>query len=314
MDEPQELTDLIVKYDYDSGPDTSLHYGDADGADGTEIILRGHMPPNVFEVIGRCVPDLRYLSIFDPAFDPAMLSLLPDGIQWLILEAKTFEDAAVNSLKRFRELSELSLAHTGMSEAGWKTVGELGIRDLGIQCDSFRSDYIQLLANLPLEKLKLTNLKLDDGAFASLSNEQLKSLILRQCQFDGYSGVELSRFTSLEHVWLGEADLAGDSFSQLELHHIRRFVMSATTYMPELMWRAVCQMHSMSRLEFSHVAISDLHIVGLSDLPNLEHIDVRTTDVTRDGVRAFLETTKSSPYVYALGFNNLSPFTKEDLP
>lgn len=314
MVEPKELTELIVEYDYDSSSDTSFYYGDADGADGTEIILRGHMPSRVFEVIGRCVPDLRYLTIVDPEFDPEMLSLLPNGIQWLILSAASFGDGGVKLLKRFDGLTELALDGVGLSATGWRALSELRLEDLDIESDTFKADYVSFLEDLPLRKLQLTGLAIRDGLFDSFPQSLLRSLTLKQCTFSKCAGAEFSKFDRLEHLWLWEPDLTDDSFSRLDLHHIQRFEMSASTVVPELMWQAICRMSSVSRLEFSHVPIRNQHIAGLRNLPNLEHIDVRTTEVTREGVRAFLQTSKSSPYVYALGFDSLRPFTKEDMP
>lgn len=224
-------------------------------------------------------------------------------------------DAGFQELKRLKELTELNLTYTRITDAGLKHVGHLhdlarlrlfgcneitdaGLKELtGLQkltsldlggCDSLTSEGLSSVALLAdLETLDLGSKQITNSGLRQLVKlKKLSRLGLENCeQITDLGVLELTKIKTLRSLDLWKCRLSDVGMRKLVVLSDLEYLYLGGTRISDSGLVEVHKFNKLKVLDLSRTVVSDEGMKELSKLDGLEYLYLRETAVTDSGVK-----------------------------
>jgi len=203
---------------------------------------------------------------------------------------RTSTDAELRTVARLealREVGQLDLADTYVSEAGLAALRQIGdLRRLSLRNTDLIDAWLPQLQGLAaLEELDLTQTQITGTGLADLARlPQLRSLQLYRTRISGEVCKPLSKLPNLERLSLGNTAVDDEGLEGLAaLGRLRRLDLQRTGITDEAL-RHVQELAALEELDLCATHVGDLGMTCLKKLANLKSLQLDNTRVGNEGL------------------------------
>lgn len=211
------------------------------------------------------------------------------GLERLLLEGTSVDDAAVARLHRWPKLASLDLSYTKITDDGLRDLASMPLRHLrlaGLEVGDAGLEAISRLGTLAV--LDLDGAPFYEGpreeAFSRLCElSSLKRLVLPNRYVGDRSLVGFEKLALMELVLSGTR-VTADGIAHLDGRNLRELDVDRTPLGREALER-IGTFSRLRRLDLTATRIADADLVHLGRLRELEELRIGATDISDEGLR-----------------------------